>query len=98
MNKIDRFFAAERPDHVILAAPQPMPETYLPTRPLEPNTEWYVTAKIAGIKLCLAYRRQYGFDAIAAMRPNLFGSADNFDLNTSRVLPAPIHKFHEEKQ
>jgi GDP-L-fucose synthase len=144
---VDRFFAAERPDHVILAAakvggihannsypaefiyenlvlqtnvidsayrhgikkllflgssciypkmaPQPMPESCLLTGPLEPTNEWYAIAKIAGIKLCQAYRRQYGFDAIAAMPTNLYGSGDNFDLNTSHVLPALIRKFHE---
>jgi GDP-L-fucose synthase len=147
---VDRFLAAERPDHVILAAakvggiyanssfpaefiyenlvlqtnvidsayrhgtrkllflgssciypklaPQPMPESCLLTGPLEPTNEWYAIAKIAGIKLCQAYRRQYGFDAIAAMPTNLYGSGDNFDLNTSHVLPALIRKFHEAKQ
>jgi GDP-L-fucose synthase len=147
---VDRFFAAEHPDHVILAAakvggifannsypaefiyenlvlqtnvidsayrhgtkkllflgssciypklaPQPMPESCLLTGPLEPTNEWYAIAKIAGIKLCQAYRRQYGFDAIAAMPTNLYGSGDNFDLNTSHVLPALIRKFHEAKQ
>jgi len=147
---VDRFFAAERPDHVILAAakvggihanssfpaefiyenlvlqtnvidsayrhgtkkllflgssciypqmaPQPMLESCLLTGPLEPTNEWYAIAKIAGIKLCQAYRRQYGFDAIAAMPTNLYGSGDNFDLNTSHVLPALIRKFHEAKQ
>jgi GDP-L-fucose synthase len=147
---VDRFFATERPDHVILAAakvggihannsfpaefiyqnlvvqtnvidsayrhgakkllflgssciypkmaPQPMPESCLLTGPLEPTNEWYAIAKIAGIKLCQAYRRQYGFDAIAAMPTNLYGSGDNFDLNTSHVLPALIRKFHEAKQ
>src|SRR5580698_1017887 len=67
-------------------APQPMPESCLLTGPLEPTNEWYAIAKIAGIKLCQAYRRQYGFDAIAAMPTNLYGSGDNFDLNTSHVL------------
>jgi GDP-L-fucose synthase len=147
---VDRFFAAEHPDHVILAAarvggihannsypaefiyenlvlqtnvidsayrhgtkrllflgssciypkmaPQPMPESCLLTGPLEPTNEWYAIAKIAGIKLCQAYRRQYGFDAIAAMPTNLYGSGDNFDLNTSHVLPALIRKFHDAKQ
>ena len=147
---VDRFFAAERPDHVILAAakvggihanssypadfiyqnlvvqtnvidsayrhgtkkllflgssciypkmaPQPMPESCLLTGPLEPTNEWYAIAKIAGIKLCQAYRRQYGFDTIAAMPTNLYGSGDSFDLNTSHVLPALIRKFHEAKQ
>ncbi len=147
---VDRFFAAERPDHVILAAarvggiqandsrpaefiyenlvlqtnvidsayrhgtkkllflgssciypklaPQPISESCLLTGPLEPTNEWYAIAKIAGIKLCQAYRRQYGFDAISAMPTNLYGSGDNFDLSTSHVLPALIRKFHEAKQ
>jgi GDP-L-fucose synthase len=147
---VDRFFAAERPDQVILAAakvggiqandsrpaefiyenlvlqtnvidsayrhgtkkllflgssciypklaPQPMSESCLLTGPLEPTNEWYAIAKIAGIKLCQAYRRQYGFDAISAMPTNLYGSGDNFDLTSSHVLPALIRKFHEAKQ
>jgi len=78
-------------------APQPMPESALLTGPLEPTNEWYAVAKIAGIKLCQAYRRQYGFDAISVMPPNLYGPGDNFDLQTSHVLPALIRKFHEAK-
>jgi GDP-L-fucose synthase len=78
-------------------APQPMPEDCLLTGPLEPTNEWYAVAKIAGIKLCQAYRRQYGFDAIAVMPTNLYGPGDNFDLETSHVLPAMIRKFHEAK-
>ena len=78
-------------------APQPMPEDCLLTGPLEPTNQWYAIAKIAGIKLCQAYRRQYGFDAIAAMPTNLYGPGDNFDLETSHVLPALIRKFHEAK-
>jgi GDP-L-fucose synthase len=78
-------------------APQPMPEDCLLTGPLEPTNEWYAVAKIAGIKLCEAYRRQYGFDAIAVMPTNLYGPGDNFDLETSHVLPALIRKFHEAK-
>jgi GDP-L-fucose synthase len=76
-------------------APQPMPESCLLTGPLEPTNEWYAIAKIAGIKLCQAYRRQYGFNAIAAMPTNLYGPGDNFNLATSHVLPALIRKFHE---
>jgi GDP-L-fucose synthase len=79
-------------------APQPIPECSLLTGPLEPTNEWYAIAKIAGIKLCQAYRRQYGFDAISAMPTNLYGSGDNFDLNSSHVLPALIRKFHEAKK
>lgn len=78
-------------------APQPMPEECLLTGPLEPTNEWYAVAKIAGIKLCQAYRRQYGFNAIALMPTNLYGPGDNFDLANSHVLPALIRKFHEAR-
>jgi len=78
-------------------APQPMTEDCLLTGPLEPTNEWYAIAKIAGIKLCQAYRKQYGFDAISAMPTNLYGPGDNFDLKTSHVLPALIRKFHEAR-
>ncbi len=67
------------------------------TGPLEPTNEWYAIAKIAGIKLCQAYRRQYGCDFIAAMPTNLYGPSDNFDLETSHVLPALMRKAHEAK-
>jgi GDP-L-fucose synthase len=76
-------------------APQPMPEDCLLAGPLEPTNEWYAIAKIAGIKLCQAYRKQYGFDAICAMPTNLYGPGDNFNLTTSHVLPALIRKFSE---
>jgi GDP-L-fucose synthase len=79
-------------------APQPMPESSLLTGPLEPTNEWYAIAKIAGLKMCQAYRRQYGFDAICAMPTNLYGPEDNFDLQQSHVLPALIRRFHEAKQ
>ena len=78
-------------------APQPIKEEYLLTGPLEPTNEWYAIAKIAGIKLCQAYRRQYGFNAISLMPTNLYGPGDNFDLANSHVLPALIRKFHEAK-
>jgi GDP-L-fucose synthase len=78
-------------------APQPMTEECLLTGPLEPTNEWYAVAKIAGLKMCQAYRRQYGFDAITAMPTNLYGPGDNFDLRSSHVLPALIRKFHEAK-
>ena len=78
-------------------APQPMPEECLLTGPLEETNEWYAIAKIAGIKLCQAYRRQYGFDAISLMPTNLYGPGDNFHLANSHVLPALIRKFHEAK-
>lgn len=79
-------------------APQPMKEEYLLTGPLEATNEWYAVAKIAGIKLCQAYRLQHGFDAISLMPTNLYGPGDNFDLQKSHVLPALIRKFHEAKQ
>ena len=78
-------------------APQPMTEDCLLTGPLEPTNEWYAIAKIAGIKMCQAYRRQYGFDAISLMPTNLYGPGDNFDLANSHVLSALIRKFHEAK-
>ena len=77
--------------------PQPMKEEYLLTGPLEPTNEWYAVAKIAGIKMCQAYNKQYGFAAISLMPTNLYGPGDNFDLNTSHVMPALIRKFHEAK-
>jgi len=76
-------------------APQPMPEECLLTGPLEPTNEWYAIAKIAGLKMCQAYRRQYGFRLISAMPTNLYGPGDNFSLQGSHVLPALIRKFHE---
>jgi GDP-L-fucose synthase len=78
-------------------APQPMQEDCLLTGPLEPTNEWYAIAKIAGLKMCQAYRRQYGFNAISVMPTNLYGPGDNFDLKNSHVLPALIRKFHEAK-
>lgn len=78
-------------------APQPMKEEYLLTGELEPTNEWYAIAKIAGIKMCQAYRRQYGFDAISLMPTNLYGPGDNFDLENSHVVPALMRKFHEAK-
>ena len=78
-------------------AEQPIKEEALLTGPLEPTNEWYAIAKIAGIKLCQAYRQQYGLDYISAMPTNLYGPGDNFDLNSSHVLPALIRKAHEAK-
>jgi GDP-L-fucose synthase len=78
-------------------APQPIKEDSLLTGPLEPTNEWYAVAKIAGIKMCQAYRREYGFNAISLMPTNLYGPGDNFDLQNSHVLPALIRKFHEAK-
>src|SRR5262245_43305768 len=77
---------------------QPMREEYLLNGPLEPTNESYAVAKIAGIKLCQAYRKQYGCNFISAMPTNLYGINDNFDLTSSHVLPALIRKFHEAKQ
>jgi GDP-L-fucose synthase len=79
-------------------APQPIPEESLLTGPLEPTNEWYAIAKIAGIKLCQAYRQQYGCDFIAAQPTNLYGPGDNYDLNSSHVLPALMRKAHEAKK
>jgi len=78
-------------------APQPMREDVLLTGPLEPTNEWYAIAKIAGLKMCEAYRRQHGRDFISAMPTNLYGLNDNFDLDSSHVLPALIRKFHQAK-
>ena len=79
-------------------APQPLKEEYLLTDSLEPTNEWYAIAKISGVKLCEAIRRQFGKDFVSLMPTNLYGSNDNFDLQTSHVLPAMIRKFHEAKE
>ena len=79
-------------------APQPLKEEYLLSGPLEPTNEWYAVAKIAGIKLCQAYRQQHGDDFISAMPTNLYGPGDNFDLEKSHVVPAMIRKMHEAKE
>ena len=78
-------------------APQPLEESSLLTGPLERTNEWYAIAKIAGLKMCQAYAKQFGFNAISAMPTNMYGPGDNFDLTTSHVLPALIRKFHEAK-
>ena len=78
-------------------APQPILEESLLTGPLEPTNEWYAIAKIAGIKLCQAFRQQHGCDFISAMPTNLYGPGDNYDLNSSHVIPALIRKAHEAK-
>ncbi len=78
-------------------APQPMKEEHLLTGPLEPTNQWYAVAKITGIKMCQAYRRQHGCDFISAMPTNMYGPNDNYDLQNSHVLPALIRKFHEAK-
>lgn len=79
-------------------APQPISENALLTGPLEATNEWYAIAKIAGIKLCQAYQKQYGADFISAQPTNLYGPGDNYDLETSHVLPALLRKFHEAKE
>lgn len=78
-------------------APQPIPEDALLTGPLEPTNEWYAVAKIAGIKMCQAYRKQHGSNFISAMPTNLYGPNDNYDLASGHVLPALIRKVHEAK-
>lgn len=78
-------------------ASQPITEEELLTGPLESTNEWYAIAKIAGIKLCQAYRRQYGCDFVSAMPTNLYGPGDNFDLDSSHVIPALMRKFHDAK-
>ncbi len=78
-------------------APQPLKEEYLLSGPLEPTNQWYALAKISGIKMCEAYRRQYGCDFISAMPTNMYGPNDNYDAMNSHVLPALIRKFHEAK-
>lgn len=78
-------------------APQPIPEDALLTGALEPTNEWYAIAKIAGLKLCEAYRKQHGVDYISAMPTNLYGPGDNFDLHSSHVIPALIRKAHDAK-
>lgn len=79
-------------------APQPMAEEALLTGPLEPTNEWYAVAKIAGVKLAQAYRRQHGCDFVSAMPTNLYGPGDNFDLDAAHVLPALLRKTHEAKE
>jgi GDP-L-fucose synthase len=78
-------------------SPQPIKEDYLLTGPLEPTNEWYAIAKIAGVKMCQAFRREYGFRAISLMPTNLYGPGDNFDLQNSHVLPALMRRIHEAK-
>ena len=79
-------------------APQPLKEEFLLTGELEPTNEWYAIAKITGVKACQAIRKQFGKDYVSLMPTNLYGTNDNFDLNTSHVLPAMIRKFHEAKE
>ena len=105
-NLIDSSFNTEVQKFIFLGssciypklAPQPLKEEYLLTGPLEPTNEWYAVAKITGVKSCEAIRKQYGRDYISLMPTNLYGPFDNFDLNTSHVLPAMIRKFHLAKE
>lgn len=97
-NDVDRFLFLGSSCIYPKFAPQPIPEDSLLTGPLEPTNEWYAIAKIAGIKLCQAYRTQYGRDWISAMPTNLYGPGDNYDLESSHVLPALLRKFHEAKE
>ncbi len=89
------FFFSARPASIRVDAQQPIREESLLTGPLEKTNEWYAIAKIAGIKLCQAYRQEQGLDFISAQPTNLYGPGDNYDLETSHVLPALIRKAHE---
>lgn len=97
-NDVDRFLFLGSSCIYPKLAPQPIPEDALLTGPLEPTNEWYAIAKIAGIKLAQAYRRQHGRDYISAMPTNLYGPGDNFDLSSGHVMPALIRKAHEARQ
>ncbi|WP_246739605.1 GDP-L-fucose synthase [Martelella sp. HB161492] len=96
-NDVDRFLFLGSSCIYPKLAPQPIAEDALLTGPLEPTNEWYAIAKIAGIKLAQAYRRQHGRDYISAMPTNLYGPGDNYDLRSSHVMPALIRKAHEAK-
>ena len=97
-NKVEKFIFLGSSCIYPKLAPQPLKEEYLLTGSLEPTNEWYAVAKITGIKACEAIRKQYGKDYVSLMPTNLYGTHDNFDLNTSHVLPAMIRKFHEAKE
>ena len=97
-NKIQKFIFLGSSCIYPKMAPQPLKEEYLLTGPLEPTNEWYAIAKISGIMVCRAARKQMGLDAVSLMPTNLYGFNDNFDLNGSHVLPAMIRKFHEAKE
>jgi GDP-L-fucose synthase len=96
-NNVDKFIFLGSSCIYPKLAPQPLKEEYLLTSSLEPTNEWYAIAKITGVKACEAIRKQYDKEFISLMPTNLYGSFDNFDLNTSHVLPAMIRKFHEAK-
>lgn len=97
-NDVDKFIFLGSSCIYPKLAPQPLKEDYLLTDTLEPTNEWYAIAKITGVKTCQAIRKQYGKDFVSLMPTNLYGTYDNFDLNTSHVLPAMIRKFHEAKE
>lgn len=97
-NDVDKFIFLGSSCIYPKLAPQPLKEEYLLTDTLEPTNEWYAIAKITGVKACQAIRKQFGKDFVSLMPTNLYGTFDNFDLNTSHVLPAMIRKFHEAKE
>ena len=97
LNKVERMLFLGSSCIYPRLADQPIKENSLLTASLEPTNEWYAIAKIAGIKLVQAYKKQYGYDWISAMPTNLYGPGDNYDLNSSHVLPALLRKFHEAK-
>ena len=97
LNKVERMLFLGSSCIYPRLADQPIKEDSLLTGALEPTNEWYAIAKITGIKLIQAYRKQYGYDWISAMPTNLYGPGDNYDLNSSHVLPALLRKFHEAK-
>ena len=97
LNKVERMLFLGSSCIYPRLAEQPIKEDSLLTGTLEPTNEWYAIAKITGIKLIQAYRKQYGYDWISAMPTNLYGPGDNYDLNSSHVLPALLRKFHEAK-
>lgn len=98
LNNVDKFIFLGSSCIYPKLAPQPLKEDYLLTDTLEPTNEWYAIAKITGVKTCQAIRNQFGKDYVSLMPTNLYGTHDNFDLNTSHVLPAMIRKFHEAKE
>lgn len=97
-NEVDKFIFLGSSCIYPKLAPQPLKEAYLLTDALEPTNEWYAIAKISGVKTCQAIRNQYNKDYVSLMPTNLYGTHDNFDLETSHVLPAMIRKFHDAKQ
>jgi len=97
-NNVDKFIFLGSSCIYPKFAPQPLKEEYLLTDTLEPTNEWYAVAKITGVKACQAIRKQFSKDYVSLMPTNLYGTHDNFDLNTSHVLPAMIRKFHEAKE